>query len=139
MTRINMFKVIKELHFSYAHRLMNHQGKCKHLHGHNARVQIEVGSDALDEMNMVIDFSELREKVGCWIDEVLDHKTILWSKDPLVKALQDKGEPVVVMDESPTAESLARWIFKAAHEKGLPVTRVVFWETVDSCAVYGQK
>lgn len=133
-----MFTVAKELHFSYAHRLMNHGGKCKHLHGHNARVQIEVDSPALNEMNMVIDFSDLRDKVGRWIDSVLDHKTILWSEDPLVKVLQDKGEPVVVMNESPTAEALAKWIFDAAQESGIAVKRVIFWETVDSCAVYRQ-
>lgn len=133
-----MFTVAKELHFSYAHRLMNHQGKCRHLHGHNARVQIEVESPRLDAMNMVIDFSELREKVGRWIDQVLDHKTILWKEDPLVEALQAKGEPVVLMDESPTAEALAKWIFEAAIDSGIPASRVVFWETVDSCAVYRQ-
>lgn len=133
-----MFTVAKELHFSYAHRLLNHQGKCRHLHGHNARVQIEVESPRLDDMNMVIDFSELREKVGRWIDQVLDHKTILWKDDPLVEALREKGEPVVLMDESPTAEALAKWIFEAAIDSGIPASRVIFWETVDSCAVYKQ-
>lgn len=131
-----MFTVAKELHFSYAHRLMNHDGKCKHLHGHNARVQVEVDSESLDDMNMVIDFSRLREKVGKWIDDVLDHKTILWHEDPLVEVLKAKGEPIVEMDESPTAEALARWIYKAGVQSGIPVKRVVFWETVDSCAVY---
>ena len=32
-----MFRVTKEIHFCYGHRLLNYDGKCRHLHGHNGR------------------------------------------------------------------------------------------------------
>ena len=28
-----MYKVTREIHFCYGHRLLNYDGKCRHLHG----------------------------------------------------------------------------------------------------------
>lgn len=131
-----MFSVIREIHFSYGHRLLNHPGKCAHLHGHNGRVHIEVSSEKLDAQGMVVDFERIREAIGSWIDETLDHKTILYEKDPLVDVLKKAGESIVVMKENPTAEALARWIFSEARKKRLAVSKVALWETPESCAVY---
>ena len=59
-----MYNIVREIHFSYGHRLVGHPGKCAHLHGHNGRVQIEVSSKMLNSQNMVMDFSEIRESIG---------------------------------------------------------------------------
>jgi len=131
-----MYTVIREIHFSYGHRLVGHQGKCRHVHGHNGRVQIEVASDKLDALGMVIDFAEISRTIGKWIDENLDHVLILWEKDPLVPVLTERGEKILIVAENPTAEYLARRIFEEAHKMKLPVARVVVWETNDSCASY---
>lgn len=131
-----MYHVTREIHFSYGHRLVGHPGKCAHLHGHNGRVQIEVSSKMLNTQNMVMDFAEIRESIGSWIKDTLDHKTILWEKDALVKPLQTAGEAPVLMKESPTAEALARWIYEEARRLRLPVAKVTLWETHDSCASY---
>ena len=131
-----MFRVSREIHFSYGHRLLNYEGKCARLHGHNAKVVIEASSQKLNDLGMVIDFYEIRRMIGSWIDENLDHKMILSSKDPLVAVLEKAGEPVVVMDENPTAEALAKWIFEEARKKRLPISRITFWETENSFAVY---
>ncbi|MBN1688751.1 MAG: 6-carboxytetrahydropterin synthase [Candidatus Omnitrophica bacterium] len=131
-----MFRVVREIHFSYGHRLLDYPGKCSHLHGHNARVYIEVSSERLNHEGMVMDFYQIREAVGSWIREVLDHKMILYKEDPLVPILQKAGEPIVLMDQNPTAEALAQWIFMEARKKRLPVSRVTLWETQDNSAVY---
>lgn len=131
-----MFNVIREIHFSYGHRIVGHGGKCVHLHGHNGRASIEVSSQRLDHLNMVIDFAEIRRTIGEWIKSEIDHRVILWDQDPLVDVLKQAGEPVVVMPENPTAEALARWIFREARQLRLPVSQVTLWETQDSCAVY---
>jgi len=131
-----MYTVIREIHFSYGHRLVGHQGKCRHVHGHNGRVQIEVAAAKLDRLGMVIDFSEISRTIGKWIDENFDHVLILWEKDPLVYVLKDRGEKILVVAENPTAEYLARRIFEEARKMELPVARVVVWETNDSCASY---
>lgn len=133
-----MYTVIKEIHFSYGHRLVGHTGKCRHVHGHNGRVQIEVAADKLDPLNMVVDFSEISRSIGKWIDENLDHVLILWDKDGLVSVLKERGEKILVVPENPTAEFLARWIYEEALKMKLPVARVTLWETNDSCASYGK-
>ena len=43
-----MFQVTRTIHFCYGHRLLNYQGKCRYLHGHNGKVEIELSSKALD-------------------------------------------------------------------------------------------
>lgn len=131
------YSVVREIHFSYGHRLLNHPGKCVRLHGHNGRVAVEVESSALDGQGMVIDFHEISKKIGAWIDEVLDHKMILCAADPLVPLLQKAGEPLVITQENPTAEVLARWIYDEARKMNLPVARIVLWETPDSAASFG--
>ena len=131
-----MYYVARDIHFSYGHRLMEHPGPCGHLHGHNGRVQVEVSSQMLNQQNMVMDFAEIRATIGNWIKENLDHKMILWNKDPLAKVLKDAGEPVVVMKENPTAEAIVHWVYEQARHLRLPVAKVTLWETHDSCASY---
>ena len=131
-----MYKIIREFHFSYGHRLLNHPGKCARLHGHNGRIQIELSAKSLNKQKMVMDFYDVKKIFGSWLDETLDHRMILWKKDPLAKVLKDHGEPVVVTPESPTAEVIAKWIFDAARKRKLPVTQVTLWETENSAATY---
>lgn len=131
-----MFRVVHDIHFSYGHRLLNHPGKCSRLHGHNARVAIEISSEKLDRDEMVIDFYTIREKVGAWIQETLDHRMILSEADPAAALLKQAGEPLVVLKRNPTAETLAKLIFDEARQMRLPVSRVTLWETETSCAEY---
>jgi 6-pyruvoyltetrahydropterin/6-carboxytetrahydropterin synthase len=131
-----MYAVTREIHFSYGHRLFNHPGKCARLHGHNGRVQIEVSSQKLDNAGMVVDFEEIKQSIGTWILETIDHKMILWEKDPLAQVLQKAGETVVLIAEHPTAEVLAKWIFTEARARRLPVSKVLLWETANSFAAY---
>src|SRR3989338_3700735 len=99
-----MFRVGREINFSYGHRLMDYDGKCAHLHGHNGRVLIEISSEKLNHQGMVMDFYKIRETIGVWIQEPLDHRTILWDKDPLAEPLQKAGEPVVLFKENPNPQ-----------------------------------
>ncbi len=133
-----MFKVAKMIYFNYGHRLLGGHDKCSHLHGHSARVEIEMSRAKLDRQGMVVDFYDIKRTIGDWIDRSLDHKMILWSKDPLAKLLKKAGEPVVLVNENPTAEMLARWIFTEARRVKLPVSKVTLWENQDSCAVYSE-
>jgi 6-pyruvoyltetrahydropterin/6-carboxytetrahydropterin synthase len=128
--------VTKRIDFCYGHRLVDHDGKCRHPHGHNAVVEIEVRSDTLDSRNMVRDFSEIKGAVKDWIDTELDHRMLLRHDDPLVAALQQLGEPVYVLDSNPTVERIARLIFDHVAAQGFPVVQVRVWETPTSFAEY---
>lgn len=131
-----MFRVTKEIHFCYGHRLLNYSGKCRYLHGHNGKVEVELSAEKLDEKGMVRDFTEIKQILQTWIDETLDHRMILNRKDPLREILQKAGEPLFFTDENPTAENIAKLIYETAKTKGLPVTSVTLWETPNSFAVY---
>ena len=131
-----MYRVIREINFSYGHRLINYEGKCAHLHGHNAKVQIELSSDKLTHQGMVMDFFEIKQKLGEWINQEIDHKLLLSEDDALVEMLRKAGEPVITMKDNPTAEAIAKMIFEQARHLRLPVSRVTLWETPNSAAVY---
>ena len=131
-----MFRVTQEILFCYGHRLLHHAGRCKRLHGHNAVVHVTVEGDRLDDAGMLIDFHEIKNQLGRWIDETLDHRMILWQDDPLVSVLQASQEPIVLMAEHPTAENLARWIAEKGCEFGLPVVETQLWETQRSSATW---
>jgi 6-pyruvoyltetrahydropterin/6-carboxytetrahydropterin synthase len=130
------FQVTKVIEFSYGHRLLNHDGKCRFLHGHNGMIEVDLGAESLDRMGMVIDFSRVSEVVKAWVDEHLDHKMLLHRDDPMTPVLRDAGEPLFVMDSNPTAENIARLIWTAACDAGLPVAEVRLWETSTSRATY---
>ena len=131
-----MYRVCKVIHFCYGHRLMNYDGPCMHPHGHNGRVEIYLASEQLDQRHILFEFGELKEVLKGWIDEQLDHKMLLRRDDPLVKPLQELGEPVYLFDTNPTAEAIARLIYDHAIAKKLPVEEIRVWETESSWAAY---
>ena len=45
-----MFQVTREIRFCYGHRLLDYDGKCRHLHGHNGRAVITLASETLDPL-----------------------------------------------------------------------------------------
>jgi 6-pyruvoyltetrahydropterin/6-carboxytetrahydropterin synthase len=135
---MDRYRVTKTIDFCYGHRLLEHAGKCRHPHGHNGRLEIDLARAALDELGMVIDFFEIKRIIERWVDENLDHRMLLRRDDPLAAALAALGEPVFLMDGNPTAENIARLVFEEAERQALPVTEVRLWETPSACASYGR-
>jgi len=131
-----MYTVSETVFFCYGHRLLGHEGKCGHAHGHNGRVEIVVAAEGLDDLGFVADFAALGEAARGWIDAHLDHRMILRRDDPLVEPLRALGEPLHLMDVNPSAEAIAREIFDAAATRGLRVVEVRLWETEQSVATY---
>lgn len=127
-----MFRVTREIKFCYGHRLLNYNGKCKHLHGHNGLAIIVIEAPELDHLGMVMDFSRIKQVVNSWIDENLDHRMILHRDDPVLPTLLQMGEPCYVVDVNPTAENIAKLIYDFVKAQGFPVREVRLWET-DSC------
>jgi 6-pyruvoyltetrahydropterin/6-carboxytetrahydropterin synthase len=133
-----MFRVSREIHFSYGHRLLNYRGKCRHLHGHNGRVMITIEAGGLDNRGMVLDFADIKRALSGFIDDHLDHRMILHRDDPAVPSLEKLGEPLILLDTNPTAENIARLIFDFAAGQGFPVAEVRLWETPGCCASYSR-
>lgn len=131
-----MYRVSREILFCYGHRLLNYEGKCRHLHGHNGKAVVVLQAAGLDARGMLVDFGEIKRHVQRWIDENLDHNLLLCRADPLLPVLIERGERVFVMDVNPTAENIARIIYEQAKGAGLPVVEVTLWETEHCSATY---
>jgi|SRR5215218_3918565 len=131
-----MFRVTREFEFCFGHRLMDYDGKCRQLHGHNGKACVTLAGDALNDQGMIVDFVEIKRALAGWIDSTLDHTLLLHQDDPLVKVLQAAGEKVLPLPVNPTTENMAKLIFDYAKSKGLPVLEVTMWETTYSYATY---
>ncbi len=131
-----MFRVSREIDFCYGHRLLNYEGKCRYLHGHNGKAIITIEAPQLDARGMVLDFSDIKRVVSRWIDESLDHRMILNRDDPVVPLLAEMGEPLYLIDVNPTAENIAKIIFDYTASQGFPVVEVRLWETPQCFATY---
>jgi 6-pyruvoyltetrahydropterin/6-carboxytetrahydropterin synthase len=134
-----MFTVSKTFSLCYGHRLLHDSGRCRHLHGHSGRATFVLASDGVDERGMVVHFDKLKETVGAWIYENLDHALLLCREDPIVPALASLGERFFAMDENPTAENIARMLFGVAKGFGLPVASVAVWESETAAATYAER
>ena len=133
-----MFRVTQEIEFCYGHRLLNYDGKCKYLHGHNGKAVIALEAEALDDRGMLVDFSDIKKHVAGWIDANLDHRMILNEADPVVPFLQEQEEPLFLIPTNPTAEIIAKLIYDFAKSHRLPVREVSLWETFKSYASYSE-
>lgn len=131
-----MYTVTKELYFCYGHRLMNHGGKCRHLHGHSVKASITIEAPQLNDDGMVCDFAEIRDAAETYINQELDHNLLLHQDDPLIPALKAGGERFRALSEHPTAEVLAKEIYEAVKKSGLSIREVTLWETASSYATY---
>ena len=131
-----MYTVSKTFSFCYGHRLVGEHTKCRHLHGHTAKVTISLRQEKLDEKGMVVHFAKLKETIGKWIDDEIDHTMLLSENDPIKEMLAKSGERFLLLPFSPTAENLARYIFEKTKEFGFPVEQVELWESENAKAMY---
>jgi len=101
---------------------------CANLHGHNAKADVMLGSETLDHLGMVMDFSDVKAVLKSWIDATLDHTLILCKDDPMVEVLKTNGERFYLM----------KLIYKKAQTENLPVVSVTLWESDSSFARYSE-
>jgi 6-pyruvoyltetrahydropterin/6-carboxytetrahydropterin synthase len=131
-----MITCTRRIEFDAAHRIINHESKCKMLHGHRYALEASFAAKELDDLGRVIDFGVIREVLGTWIDENFDHNTILSIAD---KALGDKissetGQKIYYIQKNPTAENIAQYIFeeicpKLFAEKNVKCVGIKLYET----------
>ncbi len=131
-----MYIITKEVYFCYGHRLMNHPGKCRNLHGHSVKASISIKQKQLNKQAMVCDFSDVKECVEAFIDQHLDHNFLLYKDDPIIPALTANNERFMTLDEHPTAEVLSKMIYRHLQREGFTVDQVVLWETTSASACY---
>jgi len=134
-------QAIRRIQFAAGHRVLGHEGKCAHLHGHNYVVLFYAQAEALDPVGRVIDFSVLKEKLGGWVDTHWDHGFIYCAQDVQVQEIFQHlpDHKHFVLPVNPTAENLGRYLLEQVgpeqlHSTGVRLVRVVVWETENCCA-----
>jgi 6-pyruvoyltetrahydropterin/6-carboxytetrahydropterin synthase len=96
-----------------SHRQPLHGGRCSFLHGHSWAITLTFEASSLDDNGFVIDFGELHF-IEDWIDEHLDHGTVLCQDDPRKKdleALNEEGLLKVTWVKSASCEGIAKFLF----------------------------
>jgi 6-pyruvoyltetrahydropterin/6-carboxytetrahydropterin synthase len=117
-----MITCTRRIEFDSAHRIIGHENKCKLLHGHRYVMEVTFVANSLDNLGRVIDFGDIKKILGSWVDENLDHNTILSIND---KELGDKisqitGQKIYYMQQNPTAENIAKHILEDICPKIFP-------------------
>lgn len=114
---------------SCGHRVVGHEGKCKHFHGHNYRIHFKCKSTQtttqLDQVGRVIDFSDIKHRLCEWLEDNWDHKMLLWEQDPqAIDMVELDPDGVVLVPFNPTAENIAEHLVKVVGPDQLKGTGI---------------
>jgi 6-pyruvoyltetrahydropterin/6-carboxytetrahydropterin synthase len=112
-------KIAKEFHWEMGHRLPEHFGLCKNIHGHSYKMIIEFEGE-LDEQGMVIDFYDVEKIIAPIIDE-LDHAFMVKDDDKLtLEFLEKLNSKRIVVDFNSTAENISKYLLNEISQSKLP-------------------
>lgn len=120
-----MYELSIEISFAAAHQLRGFKGKCENMHGHNWRAQVNVTAERLNEIDLALDFHELK-KIAGEIILPLDHAYL--------------NDIFPFTEKNPSSENIAKWIYdslkKRINDGNLRVSAVTVWESDTSSASY---
>lgn len=120
-----MYELSIETGFASAHQLRGYKGKCEKLHGHNWKVQISVTAERLNEIDLAIDFHELK-KIANEVISPLDHAFL--------------NDIFPFTEKNPSSENVAKWIYESLKKKinddTIRVSAVTVWESDTASASY---
>lgn len=120
-----MYELTVEVGFSAAHQLRGYKGNCEKIHGHNWRVQINIAAERLNEIDIAMDFREVRQ-IAREVIGPLDHAML--------------NEVFPFTEKNPSSENIAKWIYDSLNKRingdGLRVAGVTVWESDTTSASY---
>lgn len=120
------YNTTRKIHFDAAHRIRDHESKCKLVHGHRYVLEATFSSTSLDTLGRVLDFSHIRDILKTWIDTYWDHNLILSEEDKMLGGMVSKetGQAVFYLPTHPTAENMAAYLFTTVCPKLFSVGQV---------------
>jgi 6-pyruvoyltetrahydropterin/6-carboxytetrahydropterin synthase len=138
-----MFTDRIEINFEAGHRLLYYKGKCEAPHGHTFRAEIMISSGKIDELGFVVDFVQLKEKIGNWINKNWDHAFLINDQDQeLLQAFSSLTDKKIFVfeKENPSAENLARYLYRQIKGMyGTLISRTRIWESPTDYAEYWEQ
>ena len=112
-------KIAKEFRWEMGHRLPDHFGKCKNIHGHSYKMLVEFSGE-LDKKGMIIDYYNV-EKIINPVIEKLDHAFMVNKNDKVVlEFLEKMNSKRVVVDFESTAENICKYLLNEVSKTSLP-------------------
>jgi 6-pyruvoyltetrahydropterin/6-carboxytetrahydropterin synthase len=112
-------KIAKEFRWEMGHRLPEHFGLCKNIHGHSYKMIVEFEGE-LDKNQMVIDYYDV-EKIINPVIEKLDHAFMVNKDDKVVlEFLEKMSSKKVVVDFNSTVENICGYLLYEIKKCSLP-------------------
>ncbi|NWF50214.1 MAG: 6-carboxytetrahydropterin synthase [Ignavibacteriaceae bacterium] len=112
-------KIAKEFRWEMGHRLPDHFGLCKNIHGHSYKMLVEFDGN-LDKQGMIIDYYDV-EKIINPIIEKLDHAFMVNKDDKVVlEFLEKMNSKKVIVDFQSTAENISNYLLNEIFKSRLP-------------------
>lgn len=137
MSRIQEHILGHWMTFDAAHRLTQHAGRCKNLHGHTYRVEVMLSGTVNQATGMIMDFGLVKSVVNRVVDE-WDHAVLLSRSDPLLGVLTGCGLDLklVVLEEEPTVEHMVFVLSQrlSAELRKVEVVSIRIYETPECWA-----
>lgn len=128
-------QAVRIIKFDAGHRVVNHESKCRTLHGHEYKAEIFAEADTLDSLGRIIDFSIIKQYIGSWIDNNWDHNLIIFKYDPDIELIKQisGAKSAFITDFNPTAENLAAYLLNISNTMlasySVKVVKIKLWET----------
>lgn len=112
-------KVAKEFKWEMGHRLPEHFGNCKNIHGHSYKMIVDL-EGKLNNEGMVIDFYDV-EKIIKPIIEKLDHAFMVKNDDKdVLEFLEKVRSKKVVVNFNATVENICAYVINEIRKFDLP-------------------
>ncbi|HVO73878.1 MAG TPA: 6-carboxytetrahydropterin synthase QueD [Ignavibacteriaceae bacterium] len=112
-------RIAKEFRWEMGHRLPEHFGKCKNVHGHSYKIIVELEGE-LNDQGMILDFYNLKEIVNP-IVEKLDHSFLVYKGDEEIIAFLEKlNSKKVIVEFHSTVENIAKYFLDEIAKNKFP-------------------
>jgi 6-pyruvoyltetrahydropterin/6-carboxytetrahydropterin synthase len=130
-------KIGKEFRWEMGHRLPEHFGNCKNIHGHSYKMIVEIEGEVNSD-GMVIDYYELKKIVDPIVQN-MDHAFLVYKEDKeIIEFLQKMNSKMVIVDFQSTVENICEYFLKEITKTKFPgnVNKIVvrIYETEDDYA-----
>ncbi len=138
-------RISRKIEIDYGHTLPNSYSFCNQIHGHRGVVVATVEGKVVNrsgdgEEGMVMDFKFLKEIMIQHIHDRLDHGFAVWKHDyEDLEFITRRNSRVLITDEPPTAECLAKWAFNEIRDRlpdGITLRHIRWYETPNNYAEY---
>lgn len=90
-------EIVKDIEIDIGHRIMQHESKCRNVHGHRLRFRIHATASKLDSVGRIVDFGVIKGIIGKWLNDNLDHVFVANPDDPIIDFIKEQGLRCFIM------------------------------------------